>query len=842
MKPPVFALLLAAAPLTAPANTLPSWQECKETLVGPTGIMVVIKSTNKNLREADPDQPHVTEVTQALANTPAAGKFEAGDVLLSVNGVSLKVRDPRHLLGEAINAAEGADGKMTFSVSRGGAVRSVTIRLEPIGKYSPTFPIHCKKSQRIIDDTARFILAHGGPSGGITGDLEALFLMSTGQEKYMPAVRKYAYELAGKSCGTSTWFIGYSGVFLGEYYLATGDKKVLPAIKARCDQLAAGQWFGGWGHGTTNCNPGYVTGGTLNAAGDQALTTLVLARECGLRVNPKVYDRAIIQFFRFAGRGGVPYGDHHPELWWSSNGKNGGLASALTLLPARKFQAGAQLLALSETDTYFDSETGHGSTFGNATWRNIVDALIIDVNPTSWRRHKDKMIWYLEISRMPGGGFRSPNYPGYGPIGRAPKYQTGLLAMAYTAHRKHLRICGKPRTKYSVPYKPTPGELAAETDDFHRTDYVDGVDPGLEPHEIAAVFKTPYNPDGTVRKGRTIKASLNNDAKKKMPPQWYFKLMHHYSPTVRCWAAHGLGFVGAPAIGFIAKALQSKDGRLRVAGLNAISCATGWSPGKTKSNITPEMIKKHFLTHIVKTLRNKRAPTWERRQALMALSCADTEDIKAHVAVIKPYFLDKEWWLRVAAFKAVEPLIGETEAFRALLPAMIASYDAERSLPARRWGSVSVLRKAVQKNPELADEVVAAMAKSVRAMPIRSGFHRAIDINNIFETLRYVNMKRKPANAIPILPAIERVYPDLQTWPAVWVVIGARWGNIGLAKAADKLGKDGAPFIRTMKRIYPNLAGRDKSGKHGKELQKAQDLIESTVKAWEAKYGKVSTR
>ena len=307
----------------------------------------------------------------------------------------------------------------------------------------------------------------------------------------------------------------------------------------------------------------------LNAAGDQALTTLVLSRECGVDVNEKTYNDALRLFFRFAGRGGVPYGDHHPELWWSSNGKNGGLASALTLLPDRKFQAGARLLALSETDTYYDGEGGHGSCFGNQTWRNIVDALVPEHHRDSYRRHKDKMIWYFDLSRMPGGGFRTPWYPGHGTIGKAPLYQTGLLAMAFTAHRKNLRICGKPRTKFSVPHKPTAVERSLKTDDFHQTNFIDVVVIEEEPHEIAAVFKTLYDAHGK-KLARGAKASINDKRKKKMPVEWYAKMMRHYSPTVRDWAAHGLGYLGGQAIPEIRKALASNDGRLRVAGLDLL--------------------------------------------------------------------------------------------------------------------------------------------------------------------------------------------------------------------------------------------------------------------------------
>ena len=839
MKRIAIAMLLLAAAQSASADTLASWKETPPISVGVTGMMATVTSSMDDPKQAKADTPHVVTVTETLANTPAAGKLQKGDILESVNGVSLKVVDPRHILGEQINVSEGRDGKMTFAVRRDGETKTVTIQLEPIGSYTKTFPINCKKSKTIAEQTAAFILKHDGPEGGITGNLEALFLMSTGEKKYMPAVEKYAVALASKGCGTSTWMIGYSGIFLGEYYLATGDKRVLPAIKARCDQLAAGQWFNGWGHGTTRCGPGYVTGGTLNAAGDQALTTLVLARECGVKIDTEVYDNAIVQFSRFAGRGGVPYGDHHPELWWSSNGKNGGLASALTLLPQAKFQGGAKLLALSETDSYWGNEGGHGSCFGNHTWRNVVDALVMDHPSGSWRRHKDQMVWHFELSRMPGGGFRVPHPGGHGPIGKAPHHQTGLIAMAYTAHRKHLRITGKPRTQHSVAYTPTAGERAVAVDDFQSTDWVEGVAVDIPPHEIAKVFTTVYNADGTPSP-RGANASKNHRGKKKMPASWYYNIMHHYSPQARVWAANGLGYLGEEAVPYIAKALRSKDGRLRVAGLNAISCATGWGPGKTDSNITPAMIEEHFLSAIVKTLKDKAVPMWEHRHALMAMSRAANESIKANIEAIKPYFFEDEWWLRVAAFKAIEPLIKDTAAMRSLMPTMMASYDADGNLPSRRWGATSVFKAAIAANPEIKDELVAAMAKSVNKIQLREGFHQPIDRNNIFETLRYVNMKKNPEHAIALLPAIERIYPTMEPLPATWTIIGARWGNIGLAKAAMMLKEDGKPFVASMKRLQPNLESRcAKKDRWSDTLQKALDALKKTVKEWEASYGQV---
>ena len=131
------------------------------------------------------------------------------------------------------------------------------------------------------------------------------------------------------------------------------------------------------------------------------------------------------------------------------------------------------------------------------------------------------------------------------------------------------------------------------------------------------------------------------------------------------------------------------------------------------------------------------------------------------------------------------------------------------------------------------------MAESVNRIKLREGFQQPIDRNNIFETLRYVDMQKHPEHVIALLPAIERVYPNLEPLPASWTIIGARWGNIGLAKAAMTLEEDGRPLIASMKRIHPNLAARDKSGKQGKTLTEAQTTLEETVKQWEAAYGEV---
>jgi len=828
-------LFLVVTLPSAIADTLPAGKPYPEFQVGVTGIYADV-------------QEGVIAVTKITPGTPAEGKLKTGDVLLAINGTSLEIQDPRHPLGKAIDEAEGSDGKMTFEVKRGDKQNNVTIKLEPIGGYSKTWPTDCKKSRRIVDDTAAFIIEQGGPGGGITGYCEGLFLLSTGEEEYMPVVEKFARADAARpvatigSSGHITWANGYRGIFLGEYYLRTGDKVVLPTLKALCDSARDTQYYGGWGHGA-GVGPGYVTGGLLHAAGVQLLTTLILSRECGLQVDQGAYDRALTLFFRYAGRGTVPYGDHHPTMYWGDNGKNGMLACALALLPEAKFQDAAKILALSETDSYTNHENGHGSPFGNQTWRTIADVLVPENMMDHYRLHKDKLAWYYDLCRMPGGGFKTPPQPGNGnrSIGGAPQYQTGLIAMAYTSHLRNLRINGGPRTEYSVKHRPTEVERNLPYTDFLIPDYCEGGgDMGLQPHQIREKFTDHLDADGN--KIRSSWGYLTHPEKEKMPVQWYAKLMRHYSPVVRSWAAHGLGYQGEPAVPEILKALKSSDARVRVAGMEAAAGTLFWGTGCTEVKITPEMIKEHFLPYIIEPLRDPSATMWEKRHALMTLARADKETIAAHTSLIEPYFSNNEWYLRVAAFTAIQPLIEETELIRPLLRNMLASYDADTNLPSRRWGATSIFKTILANNADLRAEVIAGMAKSVNAMKIREGHKQPIDTNNIFETLRYIDMKNHPQHVIPLLPAIQRVFPKLKGLPGIWVFTGARWGNVGLVKAAAALDKDAGPVIASMKVMLPELEKRAQSGdRDAKTYQETLETVTEAIESHEKKHGVVET-
>ncbi|MFO7820639.1 MAG: DUF6288 domain-containing protein, partial [Lentisphaeria bacterium] len=259
--------------------------------IGPTGINAYIY---KNLK---------ITVESVADGSPAAGKFNKGDVITGVNGTELHGRNPFVVLGEAITEAEATNGKLGFDVRRGNLETEVMVTIPVLGKYSDTWPADCTKSKKIVEQAAAFyhqrlkqrqagenraIPGKKDENRGIPGALMCLFLLSTGDDEHLPVVKEYFAPFIAnpRGIGDHTWNNGYNGIACAEYYLRTGDKEVLPVLQYYCDNAKERQKFGvGWPHWGRDINPRYVAGGLMNPASAQVLTTLLLARECGVDVD-----------------------------------------------------------------------------------------------------------------------------------------------------------------------------------------------------------------------------------------------------------------------------------------------------------------------------------------------------------------------------------------------------------------------------------------------------------------------------------------------------------------------------------------------------------------------------
>ena len=802
--------------------------------IGVTGIYATIE---KGL---------LVTVDSTEPGTPAEGKFQKGDILVKVNGKPVSDPEPYIALGNALTAAEAGDGKLVFTIKRGGQVanakiadwpktpgapvkdraptggqstprpekeESVAITIPVLGAYSKTWPLNCKKSDTIIRQAAEF-LAQPDRLKERFNWFGGLFLLSTGDDKYLPAVKAMVALNSPDKAAGSPWGDGYAGILIGEYYLRTGDKSALPRLKAICDFAKESQNHGGWTHGSRPV-PGYVQGGLMNPAGVQMLSSLILAKECGVKVDQGTFDRALRFFYRFAGHEAVPYGDHRPEGWLSCNGKTGMLAGAMSLLDGKAYQMAAQAMSLDMADSYRWVGAGHGSSFGDHIWRGLGSVHVPKDKQAHHRLSMDKLTWYYDLCRRPKGGFGLLNL-GAG-VGDGAAWGHGL-ALAYTAPRKTLRITGAPHTKYSRKVQAPDLPWGRPRDlEFLRTDYCEGFGKEeMEPHEIYDKLGDAYN-----------------SPKEKADKAFCVKMMRHYNPTARRQAGVALARLGATDE--ILAALQHQDPRVRRAGLEALTQYRCWWGGGTAS-FPPAVMSQKYLPSILKILKDQDSAFWEIDGALLALGMTELSDVTANLDQVRKYLRHEEWWLREAAWRAIGPLSKDEKRIEPMLPALFDCLAKETHVMPRRayMGCMKGILTDAKMSGGIKQKVVAGMLRVMRDTVIEPGYLGAIGRNNKYETLRYF-LALAPEAAPQVLDEIEQymLEPGFFAgwgWPEAWF-IGDSWGNPGIIKCAEKLGKaKGTPLLARCKRIVARLE-EQKSQSQGRDVKAVADARDKMIAA-----------
>ena len=175
-------------------------------------------------------------VTKIEKGSPADGTMEVGDVILGVAG-QLFTEDARRLFGRAIDGAE-KDGALALMVWRKGELKDVVVKLKVMGSYADMAPYDCAKSRKILEEGCKRIVENKDYGRCLVGYIA---LLASGDPQYAELLKAKAHEVAPQNPkfpidkwvpgNPGGWITGYTCVFLSEYYLATGDKYVLPSIQ-----------------------------------------------------------------------------------------------------------------------------------------------------------------------------------------------------------------------------------------------------------------------------------------------------------------------------------------------------------------------------------------------------------------------------------------------------------------------------------------------------------------------------------------------------------------------------------------------------------------------------------
>lgn len=456
--------------------------------LGPTGLLVT-PAYRRNLY-----------VNNTYIGSPSEGKLFHGDFLYGVNGKPFS-ENMFNEVAEAITKAETeeAKGKMSFLVLRDNRKMTVEIKLEVLGTYSDTAPYNCPKTDRIVANAEAFLARHGGTArtskGGtehpVYSNADAMFLLAAGTVKYQGLVRRQVYsriaktdldkpiDPLGKGSQGGPWDLSADMLLLSEYYLATGDKNVLPYLKHKCDGLTSiqirhpdekGPWpkvqnlgqVGGWRHNFY----GGAAYGTMPAIGVPAVLGYHLTKEAGVQYNFVGYERAVHWFVHNGGQvGTIGYGYSPTPVTTRppidpdklSAGKlgagNGAMGGAAILFDLRGNKKLAKINSDVATHCFNNTGYAHGGHF----WLNFYTPLGAKINgDKSLQKYMKGNRNYQELHRMHNHS-------------RQQSRSTSVSQyLAYVAPRERLRILGAHESVFAA--KP-PMALKAALDAYFERNY-----------------------------------------------------------------------------------------------------------------------------------------------------------------------------------------------------------------------------------------------------------------------------------------------------------------------------------------------------------------------------------
>jgi hypothetical protein len=303
--------------------------------VGPTGIRARITHEN----------PKYFTVKYVFRKSPAHGLIKIDDIIVGANGKRLTVahtfgrgsrgrgtwEGPLLDMSKLIEDSQGKDGKLDLIVWPGGdksKEKVVPVQIAPVGRFSPTWPYNCPRSDQLMLDLCDFLADEYKRAGKFenmthTHSSAVLALMASGQKKYERLLRQIMSEYGSKRYdprnggGFPSWGWGHDGIVMGEYYLLTQDRSLLPAIKSltECFVLAQTPESGGYSHKpfpyiqkriAEGGPKGY---GAMALPGGIAMVAMSLFKEAGLDYAEPAYERLHQAFLRSVGsNGGIGYG------------------------------------------------------------------------------------------------------------------------------------------------------------------------------------------------------------------------------------------------------------------------------------------------------------------------------------------------------------------------------------------------------------------------------------------------------------------------------------------------------------------------------------------------------
>ena len=528
-------------------------------------------------------------ITKVAKGSPAYGILEVGDVILGVGGKPFSY-DPRTEMGKALTAAESeaGSGELTLSRWRAGSSEEVVVKIPVLGTYSPTAPYDCPKSKRILEQGCRELAKRmEDPSytrrlDPIPRSLNALALLASGQESYLPLIQKEAQWAASfKDEGMATWYYGYVMMLLAEYKIATGDDSVMPGLKRLALEAANGQSaVGSWGHRFARPDGRLYGYGMMNSPGLPLTISMVMARQAG--VEDPALDRAIelsVRLMRFyIHKGAIPYGDHHP--WIETHEDNGKCGMASVLFNLIGESKGAEFFSRMSVAAHGpERDTGHTGNFFNILW-SLPGISQSGPNATgAWMNEFGG--WYFDLARRFDGSFLHQGPPENDRDSYAGWDCTGSYLLAYAMPLKKLYLTGKKSDAVPKLDVATAESLIDDGRGWNNKDR-NGFYDALGNEQLLERLGS-WSP--VVRE----RAAMALGRRKSVPVEPLIQMLDSPSLEARYGACQGLSQLrrrGMPAVAALQKTLAHDDLWLRIKAAEALAAI-----GKPAMQTVPQLLE-----------------------------------------------------------------------------------------------------------------------------------------------------------------------------------------------------------------------------------------------------------
>ncbi|BCX46946.1 hypothetical protein HAHE_08540 [Haloferula helveola] len=391
----------------------------------------------------------------------------AGDAILSVGGKPLPVNDVNPgwnwfrqsheaILGrESERALSAGEKSLELGVLRDGKIVPLSVELPRTRAFTTLDPASDPEAAALLDDMLAWVVNNQAKDGSWSGDMKrttfgALALLATGKEEHKAAVKRAIgwslkkYPAPEKHGNLGFWSGAYMGILYSEWYLHTGDERVLPHLDLMRDWAFDGQHECKWevpslGHGPNGIPYGQKA---LVAPACHLLVFEALAGRCGM--DSKLWE-LLMPYMEMSwsdpkdgGHGAMGYNRSYKDLgeFWSRSGL---FAMAAHLRGDRSDMRDAMTKIMEERHPWIRNSHAYGEPGGSLGLLGLNLAA-----PERFERVLKEYAWWFSMAWEPGYGLKFTQPHMGAPYMGADDLFNVCYALVLQAPKRNLHLTGLP--------------------------------------------------------------------------------------------------------------------------------------------------------------------------------------------------------------------------------------------------------------------------------------------------------------------------------------------------------------------------------------------------------------